>query len=80
MNHLLLSFYITLDVISTVTSNFFVRGKMILPSHGKEFFTSYGKHFFTYLGNKFFTRGGKDFFTRPGKQIFTSSVVSSCMR
>ena len=24
-----------------------VRGKMILPSHGKEFFTSYGKHFFT---------------------------------
>ena len=25
----------------------YVRGKMILPSHGKEFFTSYGKHFFT---------------------------------
>ena len=42
---------------------FNVRGKMILPPHGKEFFTSYGKHFFTWVG--------KDFFTRPGKQIFT---------
>ncbi len=33
----------------------YVRGKMILPSHGKEFFTSYGKHFFTRLGRHFFT-------------------------
>ena len=47
-----------------------VRGKMILPSHGKEFFTSYGKHFFTYLGKKIFTYVGKDFFTRHGKQFF----------
>ena len=33
----------------------FVRGKMILPSHGKEFFTSYGKHFFIRRGKQFFT-------------------------
>ena len=32
-----------------------VRGKMILPSHGKEFFTSYGKHFFTRFGKQIFT-------------------------
>ena len=32
-----------------------VRGKMILPSHGKEFFTRHGKQIFTYHGKDFFT-------------------------
>ena len=40
-----------------------VRGKMILPSHGKEFFTFHGKHFFTLCGKQFFTRVGKHFLT-----------------
>ena len=41
----------------------YVRGKMILPSHGKEFFTSRGKHFFTPHGKQFFTYVGNHFLT-----------------
>ena len=40
-----------------------VRGKMILPSSGKEFFTSFGKQNFTCRGNEFFTPVGKQIFT-----------------
>ena len=40
-----------------------VRGKMILPSSGKEFFTSLGKQNFTCRGNEFFTPVGKQIFT-----------------
>jgi len=39
-----------------------VRGKVILPSLGKDFFTPDGKQFFTRVGKQFFTSLGKQNF------------------
>ena len=56
-----------------------VRGKMILPSHGKEFFTSRSKHFFTPHGKQFFTYGGCGHFLGPSAALYLLFTISIFM-